>query len=44
MREDEEYSLKKMGWSLCEDIKGTEDIILAFKTVKNSGSLFPSKK
>lgn len=43
VREDEEYSLKNMGWSLCEDIKGTEDIILAFKTIKNSGSLFPSK-
>ena len=25
-----------MGWVLCEDIKGTEDIIIAYKTIKNS--------
>ncbi|MCO5553142.1 hypothetical protein L7F22_063123 [Adiantum nelumboides] len=43
VREDEEYSLKKMGWVLCEDIKGTEDIILAYKTIKNSEVLLSSK-
>ncbi|MCO5586769.1 hypothetical protein L7F22_040711 [Adiantum nelumboides] len=43
VREDEEYSLKKMGWVLCEEIKGTEDIVIAYKAVKNSEALLSSK-
>ncbi|MCO5584369.1 hypothetical protein L7F22_038295 [Adiantum nelumboides] len=43
VREDEEYSLKKMGWVLCEEIKGTEDIVIAYKAIKNSEALLSSK-
>ncbi|MCO5614391.1 hypothetical protein L7F22_068671 [Adiantum nelumboides] len=43
VREDEEYSLKKMGWVLCEEIKGTEDIVIAYEAVKNSEALLSSK-
>lgn len=44
IKEDVEYSLKKMGWNLGEEVNDTGDIVLAFQTIQHSEVFLSSKK